>query len=73
MPATPGLPACKRHDDAARAKCQRRCQVETREKAGLRDAASDCRAAAVTSPGDMIAPGETPDRRSLAISDDARL
>jgi hypothetical protein len=39
----------------------------------LRDAAAVARAAAVTSPGDMIAPGETPNRRSLAISDDARL
>ena len=59
MPATPGLPACKRHDDAARAKCQRRCQVETREKAGLATRPAVARAAAVTSPGDMIAPGGT--------------
>jgi hypothetical protein len=54
-------------------KARRRCQVETREKAVCATRPAIARAAAVTSPGDMIAPGETPDRRSLAISDDARL
>jgi hypothetical protein len=54
-------------------KARRRCQVETREKAGLRDAAAVARSAGVTAPGDVIAPGETPNRRSLASSDDARL
>jgi len=74
MPATSGLPAGKRHDAAARAKGPAPVSgQDAGESQVCATRPAIARSAAVTSPGDMIAPGETPNRRSLAISDDARL
>jgi hypothetical protein len=54
------LPACKRHAAAARAKPGAGVRSKRARKQVCATRPAIARSAAVTSPGDMIAPGETP-------------